>query len=87
MPILPVAHIEFVLKLLFPRARGCITGCICECVPFLLYLFNLLFLALFLVILISGDGPRCHSLHLPFSTSAVPIMRKAPWVVRSLFDK
>jgi len=36
MPILPVVHIVSVLKLLFPRAGGCITGCICECVSFLL---------------------------------------------------
>lgn len=35
MPILPVAHIVFVLKSLFPRG-GCITGCICECDSFLL---------------------------------------------------
>jgi hypothetical protein len=85
---LACVHIVFVLKSLFPHARGCMAG-VCEFVSFLLspsvplisWLSSLLLMLCSLVIRVSSTGPCCRSSHLPSSTSAVP-MRTAAWIVQ-----
>ena len=64
-------------------------GCICECVSLaaLVYfpislLSSVLSVLPYLMIHIFGDGPHCHSFHFRSSTTAVPILRKAAWVVQ-----